>query len=72
MPIKHIIIFNVFKFTELRKGIKILINQNCFGLSAIQPGLEKKIKLSTLFQILMFPTSQILIKTLECKLKYQL
>ena len=44
MPIKHIIIFNVFKFTELRKGIKILINQNCFGLSAIQPGLEKKIK----------------------------
>ncbi len=44
MPIKHIFIFNVFKFKELRKGMKILINQNCSGLSAIQLGLDKKIK----------------------------
>jgi len=44
MPIKHINLFSVFKFTEFRKGIQILINQNSFGLSAIQPGLEKNKK----------------------------
>ena len=52
--------------------MKILINQNCFGLSVIQFGFEKNKKFQPYFQTLMIPTSQILIKKLECKLKHQL